>query len=185
MNEQTLIKTNKEQKQGMNEMQDKKFIALKDLLAEDVKKLAKIPFTFKISKTKSGQEIKAITFLLHEKYLKAVPVAPSGERLTQDRFDLISLSIELNDLDVYGRPQTEWHKKVPVRFVKGTMKNGSNYYAIEIIYKQYLYDIHFFNSNSDQLRTLQLLEQKGHLKIDWVSRPDSIEDIDFSDLSFI
>jgi hypothetical protein len=176
----------KETKQTKKELQVevKPFIALKDLTAEDVKGFKKIPFTFKIETTKKGKEIKTIAFELTKKHLKAVAVMPGGERLTQDRFDLINLSIELPENDTYGRPMTEWHRNVPVRFVRGKTKNETEYHALEIVYKQFMYDTHFFNANSDQYRMLQMLESKGLLKIDWIDRPDKIDDLSFEDLSF-
>ena len=47
-----------------------------------------------------------------------------------------------------------------------------------------MYDTHFFNASSDQYRMLQMLESKGLLKIDWVDRPDAIDDLSFEDLTF-
>ena len=177
----------KETKQTKKEIQAelKPFVALKDLTAEDVKNFKKLPFTFKVDTTKRGMVIKTISFELTKTYLKSVNVIPGREkRLSPDRFDLIVFSIDLPLNDPYGRPMTEWHRNVPVRFVKGKFKNGGEYYSLEIIYKQYMYDTHFFNSSSDQLRLLQMLEEKGLLKIDWIERPDAIDDLSFEDVSF-
>lgn len=176
----------KETKQPKKEVivESKGFTQLKDLTAEEVKSFKKLPFTFKVEMTKKGKEIKTISFELTKKHLKSVNIMPSGQRLNHDRFDLIALMIELPDNDPYGRPMTEWHRNVPVRFVRGKTKNGTEYHALEVVYKQYMYDTHFFNSSSDQYRMLQMLEQKGLLKIEWIDRPDAIDDLSFEDLSF-
>lgn len=160
----------------------KTFIDLRDLKAEDVKKFVKIPVAFKIAVNKKGEERVSIQIKLHDEYLKQINLAPGDDYLSRERFDLIRLAIQLPEQDPYGKPLKEWHRLVPVRFVKGKSKEGNEYKFMQLVFKQYVYDNHFFNSN--QKRIIETLEAQGKLKIDWEETPELIEDFNIDALSF-
>ena len=160
----------------------KTFIDLRDLKAEDVKKFPKVPVTFKIAISKKGEERVSIQVKLHDEYLKQINLAPGNEYLSRERFDFIRLAIALPEMDPYGKPLKEWHRLVPVRFVKGKSKEGNEYKFMQLVFKQYVYDTHFFNSN--QIRIMELLESQGKLKIDWEETPEVIEEVNVDALSF-
>lgn len=162
--------------------EQKPFIDLRDLKAEDVKKFPKVPVTFKIAISKKGEERVSIQVKLHDEYLKQINLAPGNEYLSRERFDFIRLAIALPEMDPYGKPLKEWHRMVPVRFIKGKSKEGNEYKFMQLVFKQYVYDTHFFNSN--QIRIMELLESQGKLKIDWEETPEVIEEVNVDALSF-
>lgn len=162
--------------------EQKPFIDLRDLKAEDVKKFPKVPVTFKIAISKKGEERVSIQVKLHDEYLKQINLAPGNEYLSRERFDFIRLAISLPEMDPYGKPLKEWHRMVPVRFIKGKSKEGNEYKFMQLVFKQYVYDTHFFNSN--QIRIMDLLESQGKLKIDWEETPEVIEEVNVDALSF-
>lgn len=160
----------------------KTFIDLRDLKAEDVQKFVRIPVSFKIAVTKKGEERVSIQVKLHDEYLKQINVAPGNEYLSRERFDFIRLAINLPEQDPYKKPLKEWHRMVPVRFVKGKSKEGNEYKFMQLVFKQYVYDTHFFNSN--QIRIMEMLEAQGKLKIDWEETPEEIEEVNIDGLTF-
>lgn len=162
--------------------EQKPFIDLRDLKAEDVKKFPKVPVTFKIAISKKGEERVSIQVKLHDEYLKQINLAPGNEYLSRERFDFIRLAIALPEMDPYGKPLKEWHRMVPVRFIKGKSEEGNEYKFMQLVFKQYVYDTHFFNSN--QIRIMELLESQGKLKIDWEETPEVIEEVNVDALSF-
>lgn len=179
MNEQ--IKETKQTKKEVLPI-TKEFTDLKDLTADDVKNFQKIQATFKIALSKKGEERVSIQVKLHDEYLKQINIAPGNDYLSRDRFDFIRLSINLPQIDPYGKPLKEWHRMVPVRFVKGKSKEGNEYKFMQLVFKQYVYDTHFFNSN--QIRIMEMLESQGKLKIEWEESPELIEDYNVDALSF-
>jgi hypothetical protein len=182
MNEQ--IKETKQPKQPIIETKKEvEFVPLKDLTAEIVEKFQKVPCTFIDDVTKKGYSVKSIAFKIHDQFLKEVKLTQNNKALSADRFDLIALSIDLPRLDVYGRPITQWNRNAFVRFVKGLIDDGREYFSIELIFKKGVYHTHFFTS--DQIRILNLLEERKIIDIDWVTRPDAIQlEEDSEDLDF-
>ncbi len=172
------LKENKQQKQPVNQNKNEiQFIPLKELTAEIVEKFPRIPFTFKDDVSKRGFVIKTIAFKLHETYLKEVSVNTADNKpISNDKFDLIKLSIDLPSFNQYGRPEVQWNRNVPVRFVKGKTKSDKEYFSMEMVFRKGVYDTHFFTN--DQIRVLTLLAEKKLINIDWVDRPDAIEDLE-------
>ena len=60
-----------------------------------------------------------------------------------------------------------------MRFVKGLTSQDTEYQQIEILFKQYLYESHFFTS--DRQRVLEELINQKLIKVDWSERPDKID----------
>lgn len=162
--------------------EQKTFIDLRDLTAEDVNKFPRVAVTFKIALSKKGEERVSIQVKLHDEYLKQINLAPGNEYLSRERFDFIRLATALPEIDPYGKPNKEWHRMVPVRFIKGKSKEGNEYKFMQLVFKQYVYDTHFFNSN--QIRIMELLESKGKLKINWEETPEVIEEVNVDALTF-
>lgn len=160
----------KEQKQTTKK--NESFVALKDLTPEMVSTFQKVPVRFSRTERKNGAGfLTSINIKLFDDFLTDLRIAPGGNYLTVDRFDLITSVIKLPKTDERGRLLSEWVRNVPVRFVKGKYEDGTDYLSLEIIYKQYYYDTHFFSS--DQRRLIEFKESDG-LKINWYERTESI-----------
>lgn len=164
------------------------FKQLRDLTIEDVKELTKLQVIF----VRNPRNVRpgmvalndsvSINVKIHDDFLKAVAIRPGGEFLTIDRFELIQTAVNLPSVDDNGRPIRTWVRNVPVRFVRGRYEDDTEYLSLELIFKQFVYDTHFFTS--DQRRIIEMKEAQG-IKLPWIERPDkivkasAIEDVDF------
>lgn len=184
-NKETIIKNEKkvlENKGPEIFKKESNFIKLRDLTNEDVKNFKRALVTFYKTERKKGPgyNVSINIDLQFETHFKNIKLAPGGKYLTEDRFDLIAAAIELDPFDENGRVKTEWIRKVPVRFVKGEFNDGGDYYALEIIFKQYFYDTHFFDS--DQRRLIEIIDGSS-VNIEWAnndSKINKIKDADFA-----
>lgn len=161
----------------------KPFVKLSDLSKENITQPEFMVIDAKMIKqiTKTGFRTR-IQLAVDPQFL-TFDLQPGGTFVTLDRFNLILLKLSLSTVDKKNRPVTAWNLRVPVRFVKGKYSDGNEYYSLEVVFKQYLYDTHFFSS--DQVRILQELEAHGIFKPYWVERPDAIEKItDFTEAQF-
>lgn len=158
------------------------YVQLSDLTEKDLKsdEFDYVPVRMSIKQTKNGERY-TILIILHDPFLK-LTLQPGGNFIQADRFNLILLKLGVDLKDKMGREKTEWNLKLPVRFVKGKYKDDSEYLSLQIVFKQYLYDTHFFTSN--QTRLLQELESRGHLKPKWVESPIKIDKVDFEGVEF-
>lgn len=139
---------------------------LKELDSKEVRTFDRVLTTFVKTERKHGAGYNvSINVKLFDDRLSSVSITPGGKWLTVDRFDLIAEALGLSDTDEDGRKIQTWIKNVPIRLVKGFYKDGSEYYRLDIIYKQYYYDVHFFSS--DQTRILSLLDKDKSRKINW------------------
>jgi hypothetical protein len=166
----------------IKEVKEKVFIKLSDLTDKDLKKQG-----FEIKNvvlerrpTKNGYRY-SIKVDLHEMLNIELSVPPRF--VTEDRFNLILLKLGLDQKDKLGRTRNRWVVKASVRFVKGLTSQDIEYQQIEILFKQYLYESHFFTS--DQQRVLEELINQKLIKVNWSERPDKIDIEVDSDSQFV
>lgn len=172
MNAQEIKQTKKEVVK-----KDFEFIKLSELTGKELKdqgfEMVKVIFNKKPTKNDYRYSIEIV---INDDFLK-VQLRPGGEYLTPDRFNLIALQLDLPIKDRMNRLNEKWVMTLPVRFIKGKFKNDTEYKSLEILFKQYLYDTHFFTS--DQNRIIDTLEDKKNVKINWIERPEKIDTIEF------
>jgi len=162
--------------QATNVTTEHQFVKLADLTAKEVKKFQRLPMKFVKTLARSGREQVSIMLTINDPYFKALNLRAGGPKnyITAEFFNRLMLEIPLDPLDEKGRTVTEWRKLGPVRFVKGHYKESEGeYHSVECIFKQGLYLTHFFDY--EQLNLIKTLEQKKLISIDWVERPDAIE----------
>ncbi|MBN3490542.1 hypothetical protein JV173_03335 [Acholeplasma equirhinis] len=175
------------------------FVELKNLTKEDVKKYPLFPVKLRRTVTKSGIQT-SVTLKLNESNLQ-IPLV-SSERLSNgssrqlryfqpDIFIALILELDLPQVDENGKDLNDWNIKAAVRFVKGKYKSDKEYFSLEIVFKQYKYHVHFLSQ--PQITILEHLIKNKKLvdvtnkpvKVDWIVRPDAIDDIEeLEDFSF-
>lgn len=161
----------------------KPFIKLSDLTKEDLRTSDFMIVDAKMIKQQTKTGFRCRIQLAVDSQFLTFDLLPGGTFITVDRFNLIMLKLGVSFVDKKNRPQTSWNLRVPVRFVKGKYSDGNEYMSLEVIFKQYLYDVHFFSS--DQVRILQELDAQGIFKPNWIERPDAIEKlVDFTEAEF-
>lgn len=161
----------------------KPFIKLSDLTREEIRTSDFMVVDAKMIKQQTKTGFRCRIQLAVEPQFLTFDLLPGGNFVTVDRFNLIMLKLGVSLNDKKNRPQTSWNLRVPVRFVKGKYSDGNDYFSLEVVFKQYLYDTHFFSS--DQVRILQELESQDIFKPNWIERPDAIEKIvDFTEAEF-
>lgn len=161
----------------------KEFIKLSDLSREDLRTAEFMIIDAKMIKQPTKAGYRCRVQLAVEPQFLTFDLQPGGKFITVDRFNLIMLKLGVSLIDKKNRPQTAWNLRVPVRFVTGKYTDGNEYFSLEVVFKQYLYDIHFFSS--DQVRILKELESQDIFKPNWIERPDAIEKVvDFTEAEF-
>jgi len=166
-----------------------KFVELKDLTPEDVKKLPRFATKLKRTSNRSGLST-SINVVLNPLNL-IISLVSSEIRngksyalryFKPDRFVALIRALELRQKDEKDMDVNEWVVNPFVRFVKGSYKDTEGeYHSIEIIFKQYKYHVHFLTS--DQLFILEDMASKGELidakgkkiKLNWEVRPEAID----------
>lgn len=173
----------------INKQEQPKFVELKDLTLEDVKKLPRFATKLKRSVNRSGLST-SITVVLNPLNLNIGLVSSelrNGVTYTlryfkPDRFIALVRALDLKQKDEKELDVNEWVINPVVRFVKGTYKNTEGeYHSIEIVFKQYKYHVHFLTN--DQLYILEDMASKGELidakgkkvKLTWEVRPEAID----------
>lgn len=149
------------------------FIKLSDLKEKDLKsqKFVMAYVVLRRRVTRIGYRYMIIVNLV-ETYL-SLDLMPSAEYVSADRFNLILLELGLPTKDQMNREKLSWELRLPIRLVKGFDKDGREYLYLEILYKQYLYDVHFFNS--DQRRIIEKLIKEDKFPYEIIERPDVVE----------
>jgi hypothetical protein len=172
-----------EQQTTTKELKALPFLKLSDLTADYVNKTNKkefeqLPVIFKSTIDKKGRNLISINVDVVPLFMTQIALRPGGKYLTAPKFNNILLNIGAKFIDDKGKQQTEWkYKGVTCRFVKGQYSNrDGEYHSLEVIFKQGLYLMHFFDY--DQMELLNTIEQKGLKKINWIERPDKIEFIE-------
>lgn len=167
----------------------KGFIDLKELTLEDVKKLPRFAVKLKRSLNRSGLAA-SVTVVLNPLNLNISLISSetrSGKSyqlryFKPERFIKLIRSLGLSQKDENGNDKNDWIVNPVIRFVKGSYSNQEGeYHAIEIIFKQYHYHVHFLTS--DQLFILEDLASKNELidakgkkvKLVWAIRPEAID----------
>ena len=172
--------TNNETKKPNQELKSTAFIHLKDLKETDAKEHFIVkPATLSRTTTKTGRLMTSIRIKLFNDILTALTIMPSGKFLSPDKFELILMARQLELKDHDGRIKSEWNIPVYVRFVKGQYEDGNEFKALEILYKQKVYDTHFFSY--DQSRLLDLVDSS----IKWSKYPKKIATLESSDIELL
>ena len=138
---------------------------LRELTKDDVLKLNKAKITFRKTKTKSGLTMNRIYIDLGHDMLKDIELTYNNRSISTDRFNAILLETNTNIYDAMGKPIDSITRSVPIRFIKGINEENKelNYHSVEIIFKQYLYNVHFFSS--DQMRIINKLLENNQIDI--------------------
>jgi len=142
--------------------------ALRDLDKEDVSKLTKAKVTFRKIKTKSGSVLSRIYIDLGHHMLDNIEIKYNGNSITTDRFNAILVETNTTIIDALGKPIDTITRNVPVRFIKGINAENpeQHYHCVELIFKKFLYNVHFFTS--DQIRIINSLSEKKEFKLDFI-----------------
>lgn len=165
------------------------FTKLSDLTSKEVKKFVRLPLRMNRRVNQFGLSV-SMNLVLNSSNL-IIPIVSNeiingvSRRLRYykpDRFINLVLNLDLPQKDERGLDINQWVFNPAIRFVKGNRKNGDEYHSIEIIFKQYHYETIFLNV--EQLNIIESLERRNELKdyknniykINWIVRPDVIED---------
>ena len=176
--------------QEQKELKKETFVKLSELQKDDIvsglkkKEFVKVPATLVRSFAKrTGREIATITLKLHDPQFTQLSLQPGNQYLSTSLFHKILVATDSVYNDPKGQPIVKWNKETLVRFVKGTYTNRDDeYYSLEVIFKQGIYITHFFSY--DDVQTLNLLEEKGLYKPNWITRPDKIEFVETEKFEF-
>ncbi|MFA6777972.1 MAG: hypothetical protein WCR80_06040 [Bacilli bacterium] len=154
------------------------FKKLSDLTAKDLKEQGFVIRKVILNKKANKNGFRySIEVAIDDEFLN-VTLMPGGQYLSADRFNLILLTLGLDTKDKLNRIKEKWVINVPTRLVIGKYKDETEYKSLEVLFKQYLYDIHFFTN--DQQRIFDNLEKTKNKKFDWVLRPDKIDKVEES-----
>lgn len=154
------------------------FVPLKDLTKDDIKNFYFLPVRMKKTTSRNGFTRVSITVEVDKNFLNVSLKETVNYRivpLSEDRFNEILLSLNLPIDDELGKPITEWVFKAPCRFVKGKYDNGDEYYSLEIVFKQYLYNVYFFTHS--QKKIIDNLIEKNMFNYKFIDRPDKIQNV--------
>ena len=143
------------------------FTKVNELTEEMFKELPRTRCTLKKTISKKGFSRCTLEIEIHKTYMIV------SVQLSDIRFNYLRLKLGLETLDRNGREIYEYNFMSPYRFVKGFNSNGE-YKSIEVIMGQHVSEIYFFN-NKNETGTLDILEEKKALNINWYLRPDKID----------
>ncbi|MDC7244113.1 MAG: hypothetical protein PQJ44_09510 [Sphaerochaetaceae bacterium] len=143
------------------------FVKASDFTEKMFKDLPRIKCTLKKTVSKKGYTRCSLDIVIHKTY-----IVPSIQ-LSEIRFNYLRLKLGLDTYDHNGREIFDYTFMAPYRFVQGNNTNGV-YKSIEIILGKELSEMYFFN-NRNEVGTLDILEENGELKINWLHRPDKID----------
>lgn len=158
------------------------FVALKDLTPAIIKEFYLLPVRMQKTTSRSGFERVSISIEIDKNFLTVQLTEQRNNKivpLSVDRFNQIFLNLNLPLKDSTGRPLTEWLFKAPIRFVKGVYENGDEYYSLEIVFKQYLYQVYFFTNV--QKKIIDNLVEKKSFDYKFIDRPDKINNLSNDD----
>lgn len=125
--------------------------------------------------TKNKKHFFLIEIKLHDLLPLELPIK-------QARFNALRALLELPLVDNRGRDRLEYVVSARVRFVKGSHDHG-DYKSMELIFKQYLYHIYWFQ-DADELRLLEFLENSKKLELSWITRPDKVDQAEMVNYKF-
>lgn len=179
--------------------QVEKFVELKNLTQEDVKKLTIINARFKRSVNSNGLSTQIILPMepsyLYIPLVSSMKTASGKSRqlsyFLPDTFIAILLDLKLKEKDANDKQVNEWIHPVAIRFVKGKYSTGDKeYHSIEVIFKQFKYHVHFLNPQ--QVKILETLSEEGKLldrskkpyKVNWIERPEAIDEVESDESEF-
>lgn len=143
------------------------FVKASDMSEELFRSLPKMKATLKKKMTKSGYPRCSLDIEIEKTFLNVTI------QLSEARYNFLRLKLNNTVFDKQGRELLEFAYMVPYRFIKGQNSNGE-YKSLEIIMGHYLYETYFFN-DSNELGTLNILEDTKKLNIQWYERPDKVD----------
>jgi len=143
-----------------------KFLSSKEITAKDFAELPEIKVGLIHQITKNNFDMCSIMIPLHDMLNVKLPIK-------MVRFNVLRLKMGLPLKDNSGRERLEYHVSCKYRYIKGENSVGE-YWSVELIFKQFLYQTYFFQS-SDEKTILEDLQTSGELKIDWFVRPDKVD----------
>jgi hypothetical protein len=166
--EKTKQTENKSSIQKNNNLkQNNAFVKAADFTEKMFKDLPRIKCVLKKTISKKGFTRCSLEIVINKTY-----IVPSIQ-LSDIRYNFLRLKLGLDTFDHNGREIYEYVFMAPYRFVEGNNTNGT-YKSIELILGKELSEMYFFN-NKNETGTIEMLEDRGLLDINWLKRPDKVD----------
>ena len=143
------------------------FVKASDMSQNQFKNLSRVKALLKKTISKKGYKQCSLEIEIDKTFLSI------SVQISDARYNFLRLKLERDIFDSNKREIFEYPFLVPYRFIKGMNSNGE-YKSIELILGQFMSETYFFN-DFNELGTLEILEEKKILDIDWVVRPDKVD----------